>query len=58
MTQMEEAARKVTDFEKVTKAWDKLDANRERYHEIKHSGDLKRAKGISIVVLDMPLLDT
>lgn len=42
LTRMEEAARTVTDFEKVTKAWDKLDANRERkerYHEIKRSGD-------------------
>ena len=42
LTRMEEAARTVTDFEKVTKAWDKLEANRERrerYHEIKRSGD-------------------
>ena len=42
LTRMEEAARTVTDFEKVTKAWDKLDANRERkerYHEFKRSGD-------------------
>ena len=39
---MEEAARTEADFEKVTQAWDKLDANRERkerYHEIKRSGD-------------------
>ena len=39
---MEEAARTEADFEKVTEAWDKLDANRERkerYHEIKRSGD-------------------
>lgn len=42
LTRMEEAARTVADFEKITKAWDKLDANRERrerYHEIKRSGD-------------------
>ena len=42
LTRMEDAARTVADFEKVTKAWDKLDANRERrerYHEIKRSGD-------------------
>ena len=39
---MEESARTEADFEEVTKAWDKLDANRERkerYHEIKRSGD-------------------
>ena len=30
LTRMEEAARTVADFEKVTKAWDKLDSNRER----------------------------
>ena len=42
LTRMEEAARTEADFEKVTEAWDKLDANRERkerYHEIKRSGD-------------------
>ena len=41
LTRMEEAARTEADFEKVTQAWDKLDANRERkerYHEIKRSG--------------------
>ena len=39
---MEEVARTEADFEKITQAWDKLDANRERkerYHEIKRSGD-------------------
>ena len=42
LTRMEESARTEADFEKVTEAWDKLDANRERkerYHEIKRSGD-------------------
>jgi len=42
LTRMEESARTEADFEKVTQAWDKLDANRERkecYHGIKRSGD-------------------
>ena len=42
LTRMEESARTEADFEKVTEAWDKLDANRERkerYHEIRRSGD-------------------
>lgn len=39
---MEDAARTVSDFEKVVAWWDKLDANRERrerYHELSRSGD-------------------
>lgn len=39
---LEDAARTVSDFEKVVAWWDKLDANRERrerYHELSRSGD-------------------
>ena len=42
LARLEDAARTVSDFEKVVAWWDKLDANRERrerYHEISRSGD-------------------
>ena len=42
LARLEDAARTVSDFEKVVAWWDKLDANRERrerYHELSRSGD-------------------
>ncbi len=42
LSRLEDAARTVSDFEKVVAWWDKLDANRERrerYHELSRSGD-------------------
>ena len=42
LASLEDAARTVSDFEKVVAWWDKLDANRERrerYHELSRSGD-------------------
>lgn len=42
LPRLEDAARTVSDFEKVVAWWDKLDANRERrerYHELSRSGD-------------------
>lgn len=42
LARLEDAARTLSDFEKVVAWWDKLDANRERrerYHELSRSGD-------------------
>lgn len=42
LTRLEEAARTEKDFDDIIEKWDKLDENRERkerYHEIKRSGD-------------------
>lgn len=42
LARLEDAARTVSDFEKVVAWWNKLDANRERrerYHELSRSGD-------------------